>query len=150
MLPGVYSPERASDPVKVYQNTNYGGTNASFTSAGRYNISNSNTGVNDESISSIKIEPGWTVTGYTKGDKSSKLFTSSTTSMPSGWDDKIDEIVIARTGAATTTTPVTAATTPPVTTTTPAGEKVESSNTGLFSSVSLSAVCVVLLYSFFM
>jgi hypothetical protein len=148
MLPGVYSPERASDPVKVYQNANYGGTNASFTSAGRYNISNSNTGVNDESISSIKLEPGWTVTGYTKGDKSSKLFTSSVSSMPTGWDDKIDEIVIAQTIAATTTTPAPSTTTPePVK---GAETKVEDSNTGLFISVSSSAVCVVLLYSFFM
>ena len=101
---GAYSPSRSQDPVKIYSGVNRGGgESASFDRVGRFDISNSNTGVNDGSISSIEVTTGWMVeamkAGKNPGDVSNRIFTGYTASMPSGWNDIIDEIVISRTSA---------------------------------------------------
>lgn len=100
---GAYSPSRSQDPVKIYEDVNRGGDSASFDRVGKFNISNSNTGVNDGSISSIEVTTGWMVeamkAGKRPGDVSNRIFTGYTASMPSGWNDIIDEIVISRTSA---------------------------------------------------
>jgi hypothetical protein len=100
---GVYSQARATDPVKVYENASKGGTSASFDRVGRFNMRDSTTKVNDSSISSIDVSPGWSVeamkAGKNPGDVSNKMFTGYTPIMPSGWNDVIDEIVIYKTPA---------------------------------------------------
>ena len=100
---GAYSPRRSQDPVKIYENTNRGGDSASFDRVGRFDISNDNTGVNNGSISSIEVTTGWKVeamkAGKRPGDANNRIFTGYTASMPSGWNDIIDEIVISRTSA---------------------------------------------------
>ncbi len=100
---GAHSPSRSQDPVKIYEGVNRRGDSASFDRVGRFNISNSNTGVNDGSISSIEVTTGWMVeamkAGKNPGDVSNRIFTGYTASMPSGWNDIIDEIVISRTSA---------------------------------------------------
>ena len=96
--PGVYSPARKQDLVKVYENSNKGGTSASFDRVGRFNISNDSSRVNDSSISSIDVLPGYKVealkAGQKPGNTGTQMFTGYTANIPSGWNDKIDEIVI--------------------------------------------------------
>ena len=117
LLPGVYSPARASDPVKVYQSASKGGTSASFDRVGKFDINSQYTGVGNGTISSIDVSPGYTVeglkSGQNPGSTGTRMFTGYTASMPSGWDNIIDEIVISQ------TTPPSPSTTPPSPSTTP-------------------------------
>lgn len=103
LTPGVHSPARDSDPVKIYESVNKGGTSASFDKIGRFNIKDADTKVNDSSISSIYVSPGYKVealkSGQSPGNAGTQMFTGYTASMPSGWNDVIDEIVIYKTPA---------------------------------------------------
>lgn len=70
LSPGVYSPARDQDPVKVYEYHGFTGKSASFSGAGDYVISAATTGLPDNSISSIKVDgaKGWRARLYKNSD----------------------------------------------------------------------------------
>ncbi|OLT60529.1 hypothetical protein BJP37_17440 [Moorena bouillonii PNG] len=89
---GVYS---QSDRVIVYQNQNYGGTSQEFV-PGEYNISELYDGVGNDTISSLKVPKGWTVTLYQHANfqGKTKTFTDDTQWVETDFDDIASGIVV--------------------------------------------------------
>jgi hypothetical protein len=101
MLTGVHSPANAPDPIKVYTDHGYKGTSAGFTQVGDYVINSTNTGVPDNSISSIQVASGWSAelfensnfTGY------KRVYDYSQDNITNNLDNKVSLIRIRRTPA---------------------------------------------------
>jgi len=98
---GVRSPASSSDPVKVYDNHGFAGTSASFSSVGDYVVSTSTTGIGNDKISSIKVDPGWSARLYenTNFTGYSYPYTYNQKNITNKLDNKVSAIRITRTPA---------------------------------------------------
>ena len=96
---GVHSPALSSDPVKVYNDHDFTGTSASFTSVGDYVINTASTGIADNTISSIKVAPGWSAELYTNSDFTgySWSYTYNQDNITNNLDNLVSAIRITRT-----------------------------------------------------
>ncbi len=84
-----------TDRVIVYQNQNYGGTSQEFV-PGEYNISELYQGVGNDTISSLKVPKGWTVTLYQHANfqGKTKTFTADTQWVETDFNDITSCIVV--------------------------------------------------------
>lgn len=118
--PGVYTPNRYSDPVRIFDYGNYNSShaNASISEPGNYVINSTKTSVGDNDISSIKIQSGWAIDAYDRNDFSGNMttFTSDVSELgdvkmagapsPTSWNNKISSMRVRRVvGPSPTPTP---------------------------------------------
>jgi hypothetical protein len=104
LSPGVYSPARDQDPVKVYESHDFTGASASFSGVGDYVISAATTGIPDNSISSIRVDgpSGWRARLYRNSDFTGDQgwdYTYNQKNITNTLDDLVSAIRITRTPA---------------------------------------------------
>jgi hypothetical protein len=93
-------PAKDTDPVKIYEDPNYGGFNVGFSDTGDWVMIS--TGFPGNIISSIKVAPGWTADVYENADFTGYhyAYTTDSPNMTNKLEDKAAAIRITRTTAA--------------------------------------------------